>query len=52
MEGATYIGANNKSVAMISVISLDFRKANFTCYSCLMHLELSNNVINQCLNLG
>lgn len=52
MEGATHIDANNKSVAMISVISLDFRKVDFNYYSCLMHLELSNSVINQCLNLG
>lgn len=37
---------------MIWVISLDFRKANFTYYSCLMHLKLSNNVINQQMHLG
>lgn len=52
MEGENHIDANNTSVAMIWVISLDFRKANFTYYSCSMHLKLSNNVINQHLHLG
>lgn len=52
MEDANHIDTNNKSVAMIWVISLDFRKANFTYYSCLMHLKLSNNVINQQMHLG
>lgn len=51
-EVANHIDANSKSVAMIWVISLDFRKANFTYYFCLMHLKLSNNVINQHLHLG